>query len=177
MTVLNYNDAWDSACPVMLPLAPVTMQPIIAASMGILFPFFVFSCLMFYQWLQCNVMDGHYKSSSSSSSSRDHKTHAANASGTGRKGGCGLSCAEQGGGGRGGEGDAGSTNSNNVVWVALGQDKRGQYSATVNEYPGNLFLGTTASASVPSRGWIQGGPQQWWGGATRGGGGGGGGWW
>jgi hypothetical protein len=40
--------AWDPACPVLLPLGPITIAPIISASAGVFVPFFVFLCAFFY---------------------------------------------------------------------------------------------------------------------------------
>ena len=43
--------AWDPASPVLLPLGPVTVAPIFAASMGVLIPFVIFALSIFmHMW-------------------------------------------------------------------------------------------------------------------------------
>lgn len=41
-TFLTIDSTWDSALPVLLPLDAPTLSPIIAASMGLFVPFFLF---------------------------------------------------------------------------------------------------------------------------------------
>ena len=42
--------AWDSACPVLLPLGSPTLGPIVAASMGLFVPFFIFVAALFFHF-------------------------------------------------------------------------------------------------------------------------------
>ena len=44
-------DAWDAACPVLLPLGPVTVAPIVPASVGVLVPFIFFCFALFFHLL------------------------------------------------------------------------------------------------------------------------------
>lgn len=50
--ILNIDmQAWDPASPVLLPLGPVTVAPIFAASMGVLVPFIIFTMSLFTHML------------------------------------------------------------------------------------------------------------------------------
>ncbi len=44
-------DAWDAACPVLLPLGPVTVASIVPASAGVLVPFIIFCFALFFHLL------------------------------------------------------------------------------------------------------------------------------
>jgi hypothetical protein len=44
-------DAWDAACPVLLPLGPVTVAPIVPASAGVLVPFILFCFALLFHLL------------------------------------------------------------------------------------------------------------------------------
>jgi hypothetical protein len=63
--VLDYLDLdsavmWDPACPVLLPLGPITIAPIMSASMGVLVPFILFVLAQFaflYRMWDANARD------------------------------------------------------------------------------------------------------------------------
>jgi len=49
--ILNIDSSsqmWDPACPVLLPLGPITISSIIPASMGVFVPFLIFTLFFFY---------------------------------------------------------------------------------------------------------------------------------
>lgn len=53
-------DKWDAGCPVLLPLGPVTVAPILYASVGVLVPFILF-CLALFLHLWSNMFISNLK--------------------------------------------------------------------------------------------------------------------
>jgi len=58
---------WDPACPVLLPLGPITISSIIAASIGIFIPFLIFTLFLFYYLYEMWMQNTHSPSNSNSS--------------------------------------------------------------------------------------------------------------